>query len=228
MHYIIDGYNLMFRVLRAGDDLQMQRQSIIRDLSKKIQTTGIHATLVFDAQYQKDEATYSHFHHLEIHFTSKGETADDHILSQFRHIKNPRNYTVVTSDKKLAWLARRQGALTETVEEFLKMLNSRVKNKLKRLKLTPPKEIIPPTKPAKTPQLPIDSSSLEDCFEYYLENFEKNFQELIQPILKKKEKKVSRKKKNLSISKQEDSAISNWERWITAFERELEDHEKQF
>ena len=36
MHYFIDGYNLLFRILRAGDNLQKQREEIIQDLEIKI------------------------------------------------------------------------------------------------------------------------------------------------------------------------------------------------
>lgn len=224
MHYFIDGYNLMFRILRAGDDLQMQRASIILDLNRKIQVVGLDVTIVFDAQYQSGESTRSHLKHLEIYFTNQGETADELILQKLQHEKNPRQQTIVTSDKKLAWLARRRGALTETVEDFLKSLNNRCKNKLKNSPSTSARAILPP--PKKVIPVSTKKPSPEECFEYYLEEFEANFQEMakMQPV---KELKSPPKKKKKAKTKElkQDEGLSNMERWVKAFERNLEDDE---
>lgn len=221
MHYFIDGYNLMFRILRAGDDLQLQRESIIRDLNRKIEVVGLDVTIVFDAQYQSGESSRSHLQHLEICFTSQGETADELILRQLQHDKNPRQQTIVTSDKKLAWLARRRGAQTETVEDFLKSLNNRVKNKLKRSKLTPPPDIIPPIKKITPPST--QKSSTEECFEYYLEQFEISFQKMAESqAIKKVEIESPKKRKKPKTKKIQDEGLSNMERWMKAFERKLD------
>lgn len=222
MHYFIDGYNLMFRVLRAGDDLQKQRLSIIRDLNHKIQFLALDVTIVFDAQYHSGESSRSQRKHIDIRFTEQGETADEFILHQLKHVKNPRQYTVITSDKKLAWLVRRRGAHTESVEEFLKWLNNRYKNKLKR-STTPPtlQNIVSKQKEVAAPSQP---SSLEESYEYYLKQFEMNFQEWSQtqqPV--KKVQKVSKKKKMVKDTLPKDEGLSNLERWQKAFERKLEE-----
>lgn len=224
MHYFIDGYNFMFRILRAGDDLQTQREAIIRDLNRKIRILNLDVTIVFDAHYQSSEGVRTHFQHLEICFSAKGESADDFILHQIKQEKHPRQLTVVTSDKKLAWLSRRQGCLTETIEEFLKWLNSRYVNKIKRReKILIPQDIPAPKKaepPVTTP------SSPEEYFDFYLRQFEKNFQQIVKTQPPKNSKKTPKMKKNSKIKKtKEGEHLSNMERWIKAFERNVEENE---
>ena len=132
MHYYIDGYNLLFRVLRAGDDLQKQRQEITADIGKKVTLLELEATLVFDSHYQKDGYVRSHLNSLEIVFTAMGETADELILQELKESAHPSQHTVVTSDKKLANLCRLRQAKTESIDEFLGWLNKRYKNKQRR------------------------------------------------------------------------------------------------
>lgn len=225
MHYFIDGYNLMFRVLRAGDDLQMQRESIIRDLNRKIQVVGLDVTIVFDAQYQKGESSRSHVQHLEILFTAQGETADECILHMLKRVKNPREQTVVTSDKKLAWLARRRGAHTETVEDFLKILNKRYQNKLKRPQVPLVQETIIPSPPKKTIPILTQKALPEECFEYYLEKFESNFQEIPQSQPAKKSEQPQKKKSQKPKKANPEKGLSDRDRWMKAFERSLSDDE---
>lgn len=225
MHYFIDGYNLMFRVLRAGDDLQMQRESIIRDLSRKIILTGLDVTIVFDAQYQSGESSRSNLQHLEIHFTSRGETADEYILQQLKHEKKPLQQTIVTSDKKLAWLARRQGSKTETVEDFLRQLNNRYRNKQKR-PAAPISNVL--LKPKKAITAPPEKSSPEESFDYYLAHFEDSFKKIIESQPANQNKEVISRKKPRATHKaiKQDDGLSIVERWIKAFERNLENEEK--
>src|SRR5262245_23155228 len=132
MHYYIDGYNLMYRMMRAGDDLKRQRESIISPLNKKFQVLNINASIVFDAQFHFGEGTRSHLLALEICFTDEGETADDYILDKLKASPNPRQETVITSDKRLSWRARRLLAHTQSVEEFLNALEKRYQNFLRR------------------------------------------------------------------------------------------------
>lgn len=226
MHYYIDGYNLMFRVLRAGDDLQQQRESIIRELHRKIHLLNLDVTLVFDAQYQAGTSTRTNFQHLKILFTEFGETADDLILQELKHEKFPQQHTVVTSDKKLAWLARRRHAKTETVEDFLTWLNSRYKNKIKRKSHpTPPRTlprlIQPPQAPPPDSSQSLEHSSVEECYEYYLQHFETAYETMNSALPPKKTSSPSKKKKKNKIPPRDmDTKLSNEERWLKAFERD--------
>ena len=225
MHYFIDGYNLMFRVIRAGNDLQLQREAIIRDLNRKIKRLNLHVTLIFDAQYQTGESSRHHYQHLEIRFKEHGETADDFILKEIKHQKSPQYVTVVTSDKRLAWSVRRRHAKTESVEEFLSWLNRRYKNKKKPLlELTPPTKDVKPKVDSTHP--PHQLSTSEECFEYYLEQFETTFQLLATQARNAKatiKSEPSKKRRNPKPSKKisDEDGLSTTERWLKAFEREI-------
>ena len=52
MHYFIDGYNLLFRLLHGSEDLQSEREAIIYELNKKISLIKLDVAIVFDAAYQ--------------------------------------------------------------------------------------------------------------------------------------------------------------------------------
>jgi Predicted RNA-binding protein containing a PIN domain len=228
MHYYIDGYNLLFRILRAGDDLRTQREQITTDIEVKTAALDVDATLVFDSHYQEDDSTRSHLRNLEIVFSALGETADEYILQEIKESQNPSHHTVVTSDKKLAHLCRLRLAKTESVEEFLSSINKRYKNKLSQRKKPEPQTLAPPPpkiapKPAHF--IPKADDSAESCFDFYLNSFEdsvKLIESQTPPKPPPKPKKISAKqskkiKSNESASK-EDSHLSDMERWQNAFE----------
>lgn len=181
MHYIIDGYNLMFRVVRAGDDLQATRRLVIETLDDKLSLLNIHATLVFDAHYQPGDSVRNHFGSLEIIFSAENETADQWILHTVKLSSKPSSITVVTSDKKLAWGARMKLAKTLSVEEFLQTVRVRCRNKAKRSR-EPAREPIPPKISGPAP----DSVPAPGSFDYYLEHFERSFNEIKSEPRKKK------------------------------------------
>lgn len=202
MHYFIDGYNLLFRLLGDGDLLRDQRDWIIWDLSEKLQFLDLDITIVFDATYCHGNSNRSHYKNLEIIYTSSDETADEYIITELSNIENPRQETVVTSDKKLAWLARRLNAKTESIEQFNRWLNQRYKNKRKGVK----KE--KPTKETKLQEdmLPILEGSQDKNVNLYLKAFEKRYGEL--------EKETTSQKKN-------EPSESEVERWLRIFEERL-------
>ena len=211
MLYIIDGYNLMFKVLRAGDDLQKQRVTIIKDLNAKVQLLNIDALLIFDAQYKYGEAQRSHYNHLEIHFTAQGEIADDYILKYIKGSSQPGEITVVTSDKKLSMLSRRRGAKAETVDEFLSLLNRRYRNKLKQLSEPQVTLASPLPEEPKKELKPKLKDTPEQCFDFYLDQFEK---ELLEQGVKNPNKKKARLVKPVVTER-----ISDEERWLREFNR---------
>lgn len=236
MHYYIDGYNLLFRILKTGDNLRKQREELTIDIEKKVNLLELEATLVFDSHYQPDENTKSHLHSLEIIFTAKGESADEFILQELKESSNPSQYTVVTSDKKLASLCRLRLAKTENIDEFLAWINKRYKNKLCQVR-TKEKESLKPTLPAEQkksvtvpppPSLNTAVSRLnspEACFDFYLDIFEKETLELQKqaPSPKKapqEPRKPKVKKRQLS---EKEAQLSDLERWQKTFEKDLSD-----
>ncbi|MBA3815617.1 MAG: NYN domain-containing protein [Parachlamydiaceae bacterium] len=232
MHYFIDGYNLMFRVSRAEGVLQKRREEIIQDLEVKINALDLNVTLVFDSQYQNSESSRSHILRLEVLFTNVGETADEFILQALKEDTRPNLQTVVTCDKKLAWLARRRHAHTETVEEFISFLNRRYKNKLQPKKI--PLKLIPSIVPKKLSTTPdLSKSSPEDCFDFYLNQFQSSYTSLVEEKNSKKEAKklkagasssTKKKRKATAAPKADDPSIM--QRWLTAFHRDIDEDEK--
>ena len=173
MHYYVDGYNVLFRLLHAGDNLKEQREQFIEYFKKKVQALNLQVTLVFDSQHHPGESSRAFQGVLEIAFTSNGQTADEYILGKI----DAEQDVVVTSDKKLAWEARTHFVKTETVEEFFSWLNKRYKNKIKRAKEAkireePLKVIAKPPAPVKKRAKPSVTATFQECFEYYLETFE--------------------------------------------------------
>lgn len=220
MHYYVDGYNLMFRTSGAYDDLASRRQQLIEELNFKTQLLDLEVTLVFDSQYQPGQGDRSHFQNLEILFTDEGETADECIVNEIKSEKYPASkITVVTSDKKLAWFARRCRATTVSTEEFIVWLNKRCRNRLR-------KRTEPITKPKVVPKAPSPTPKKTDD-DYYLEEFQSRLLKLEaeQPQPPKKAiRKSKQKRKKLESPPDDDVSKSmlDMERWLYLFEKEVD------
>lgn len=220
MHYYIDGYNLIFRTLGREKDLKERRQNFIKLINDKITGLNLDVTIVFDSQYQGGETSRSHFYSLEILFTEKNETADDLILKIIKSKSNPQEVVVVTSDKQLALTARRYAAKSESGEQFLKWVGSKKIKKEKPLKREVSKKIEPPKEHKRKPK---QEAKPEECYDYYLEAFEKESEKIRQSEIKKEPKKQKKEKGAISKSKKPkknatEKGISDTERWLRLFE----------
>lgn len=211
MHYYIDGYNLLFRLVRSDKDFTRQRQELIEDLYLMIRETGMNATLVFDAYYQLGEGSRSNYRELAVQFTASKETADEFIIEALEQSPDCSKETVVTSDKKLAWYARRSRAKTETVEAFTADLKRRYKNKI-----DPKKKTILLKRELKTATPLVKQSSPEDL---YLEQFEARFKELAENAAKKA-KPLQEKKRYKKVEETEKilDEQSEMDRWLKIFQ----------
>lgn len=217
MHYYVDGYNLLFRSLRASsadDDLKAKREEFIDELEKKVTYLNIDVTVVFDSQYQLGDFTRAHKKQLEIIYTAKGETADDFIISELKSEIDRHHQTVVTSDKKLAWRARRCLALTESVEEFMDKLEKRVRNKQRyeRENKTPLEKKV--EERIEQIQSQVIHQKSETELDYYLKAFamaENLFQE----------KKQTQPIKKIKESEKTDREETEEERWERIFQEKL-------
>lgn len=237
MHYYIDGYNMLFRLLRSSlgaDDLQAQREQIIQDINKKAALANIDVTIVFDSTYQAGDRAKSHFDFIEILFSAEGETADEFIIDELKDCLHAYQETVVTSDKKLSWRARRKNAHTQTVEEFYVWLNKVYKNK-SRSKKEPQ---VPAPKPSlvykKKPVILTPEGPLEERENYYAQIFEDRFKEFVEKEeIKKENKKISqnrqkkpRKKEPKEVQDPIEKAKTENERWLKHFEERFKAHEQ--
>lgn len=117
MHYFIDGYNLLFHLSSETKTLEEARKQIIDSLVD----TKFSLTLVFDGK-SDDLPHRMQKGSLEIIYTSKGQSADAYILEEISLVKNPKVYTIITSDKKLASICCQIGAYTQPIDSFLALL----------------------------------------------------------------------------------------------------------
>lgn len=232
MHYFVDGYNLLFRTLDAEDELKGQRDALLRELTAKCELLKLDVTIVFDAAFQPGGVTRSRSTHVEVIYTALGETADTHIINELKAMPKVKNETVVTSDKRLAWEARRYDSLTVEVSTFLVWLESRYRNKMRKLHKKPKESVV--TKivatrvaPVKKSEPPPQRQTPEGCLDYYLYTFEQHLQQLEieqPPPVRKSPTKTHLTPDHLPpAAKAETPGLSEEERWLRLFMRRLEE-----
>ena len=127
MNYVIDGYNLFFRIEDQASPLKKTREDFIVTLNDALQRLHLHATLIFDSHQMHATSfpTKKELSALEIIFSPMGLTADEFILEQLTTAKRPETQTIVTSDRELRERAKHLGAKTKTIENFFEMLAKR-------------------------------------------------------------------------------------------------------
>ncbi len=209
-HYLIDGYNWLFRTLHSKQEetLQIEREKIIRELSLKLTTAHMTATLVFDSHYNPGPAERLMARGIPIYFTDAGQTADEYILDFMRYTSRPQDYTIVTSDNRLAWAVRQKKGHSISIPEFRKMLD-RICLKKKNPKPHNERKLSIQIKPVKTLQ-----DHYEDVFNKGLEEIDPS---LVSP--KTLPQKPIERKLDLEL-------LSDYERWKRIFEsKELNSEE---
>lgn len=199
MKFLVDGYNLMFRSLHAGKNLQQQREELIAHINTMVKVCEMTVTMVFDSQ--QPEFTRSHFDSLEIIYTDENQSADDYLLSMVKHSQQPHQLTIVTSDKRLAWSARRHAAKTETIEKFMEMLYRRARNAKRKLSEPPKLLPEPPSKPKTNREITVKTGN-----DRYLDEFEQRFRKLVQ----------EGKAKEIELGP-EGKYLTEEERWLDLF-----------
>lgn len=238
MHYFIDGYNMLFRLLHGNENLQSQRAAIVYDLNKKISLIKLDVSIVFDSTSQMGERSRSHYDQVEILYSAEGETADEYILDEIKNALHPQQETVVTSDKKLALRVRNRSAHTESVEEFIEWLNRSYKNKLRQIKKEKPlsSSPLPPAlpRPLSTPPslVPSKEAPLEAYTDYYAQVFESEWQDILKkeeidkqtlssmPSQKRPPRQPKRRKDPFQPPPPpEVNEATEMERWLKIFER---------
>lgn len=117
MRYFVDGYNFIFHQDKRADTLEEDRE----ELKSMLMRSGQSITIVFDGDGVAHPEK-NHLDSIEIVYTSKGQTADAYILDELSWVKDPCNYTIVTSDKQLANQCRHAGAHTQSIRAFLSTL----------------------------------------------------------------------------------------------------------
>lgn len=123
MHYLVDGYNLLFRVCHKTSSLQSRRELLITLLDQQLAFLKGRCSLIFDSSEQLREAPEcASFANLDVTYTPRNLTADHYIIELVEQSSSPKTLTIVTSDRDLARACRSIGAHTLTVEAFLSLI----------------------------------------------------------------------------------------------------------
>ena len=114
-HYLIDGYNLLFWLLRGESPfLRKNRERAIAQLADLFEFLPFRITLVFDSHKEREHSPLpGHFRYLEIIYTDRDQSADDYILQMIATSPKPQQIILITSDRELASQARARGARVE-------------------------------------------------------------------------------------------------------------------
>ena len=128
MHFLIDGYNLLFSLINSKKSLQTLRQELIEYLKKEFARKEIKGTLIFDGAHRRDEESgLSYPTPLVVAYAPKDQSADEYILEKLEISKNPKIITVVTNDRGLIRHAKSAGAKTQGNEDFIHWLKKKKK-----------------------------------------------------------------------------------------------------
>jgi len=123
MHYIIDGYNLIFSLTESKDSLQVLREKTVHSLKILFAKRKISGTLVFDGAHRRDEESgLSYPSPLTVAYAPKGQSADDYIVELLEISKNPKQCTVITNDKGLSRHAKSHRAHVLSNQDFISWL----------------------------------------------------------------------------------------------------------
>lgn len=126
MHYLIDGYNLLFYGDESKSTLKSRRQTIVQSLQKEFSLLRMKGTIVFDGSHRAGEQSgLSYKSPLVIAYSHQGQTADQYILEKLESSKTHSELTIVTNDKALAMHVREYGAKTMTIPEFLAQIKKK-------------------------------------------------------------------------------------------------------
>ncbi len=102
MYYIIDGYNLFFQLSEKNPSVE-NRQNFVGLISTLMKKANLEGEMIFDMPIHH-ETSYAHSNEappLTIVYAPSALEADDLIVEKLYAIKQPKNYTIVTSDRAL-------------------------------------------------------------------------------------------------------------------------------
>lgn len=161
---LVDGYNLLFRCIRAGSkSLREQREELIEVIDGWASSTSLDIRMIFDGRSDFKDLSHSTFQAITVIYSIDGQTADEYILHEVEASPQPQQIVVVSSDKRLVKSAREHGAKSESVEKFFDYLRQRVE-KARRQSSTGP-----------------DLAKDIPHFDYYLTTFEERARQQEEP-----------------------------------------------
>lgn len=139
MHYLIDGHNLIAQMSDISlDDPDDEAQLILRLRSWIAGDQRRRATVYFDGGLPGGRSPTLSGVRLNVHFASSGQDADTLLIRHIRKVKNPPEFTLVSSDGAIVAVAEKRRVPVIRADEFAGQLD---------LKSEPEVKSEPPAKP---------------------------------------------------------------------------------
>ena len=118
MAYIVDGNNVMGQTPGWHRDKPASRRLLLEKISLFCRIKKARVTVVFDGAPDQAVPEGSTFHGVKVFYAKPGSDADTRIEQLVEKSTDPRGITVVTSDRRLAFLVRSSGATVIRSGEF--------------------------------------------------------------------------------------------------------------
>ena len=123
MNYIIDGFNLAFKIKHIVPNLKLGKidlaiDQLIQYLKSKLTKSGSKIIVVLDGQKYSSQS-YPGRAGIKIIFSKKPQTADDIIREFIRSSANISKWCVISSDNEILYTAKDHGAQTMKSGDFL-------------------------------------------------------------------------------------------------------------
>ena len=130
MHYLIDGHNLVGRLPDIGlDDPDDESKLVLRLRSWAAGSRKRRVTVVFDRGLPGGLDRGLSTGKVKVVFASTGRSADSVLIKRIKSIENPREYTLVTSDRYILREAGTRRMPVLKAEEFAaKLAQEKEKN----------------------------------------------------------------------------------------------------
>lgn len=123
MPYLIDGHNLIGQLPDISLDDPNDEAKLVQKLRGFAARTGKRITVIFDAGLPGGKSHLSN-QPVEVIFASSPGIADRLLLNRIEAIRDPGNWTVISSDREVLGVAKRRGMRCITSAEFAQKLSA--------------------------------------------------------------------------------------------------------
>lgn len=212
MHYVVDGYNLLFRFYSGLNLLEQQRDQVIADLHVMVTALHINLTLVFDSAGTPDLSSRHYLGTLEIIYTDFGESADTLIINTLWRCEKRQCEIIVTSDKRLAEHSRRLGAKTMSVEHFHSWLLARYKRQCGKRQKPPTRPVTRRSQPPASHPSPSTLPKPDDYLQIFEQRLKESEDQRVPTI------KTGPVKRRPEPQATKEAPESDYDRWLRLFE----------
>jgi len=116
---IIDGYNLLHSIQKAGQDFgSISDVRLCHILGRFLKLTGEKGEIIFDGTGPPDKSRFDNISNLEVFFAGLGTDADSVIEDKIKASTAPKRLTIVSSDRRLRGAARARKATDVKADVF--------------------------------------------------------------------------------------------------------------